>query len=73
MQHRQLRNRVARIERRHLEAAFDPYDLRQCFMRSLREIKMPEEEAVPLVDFLCSMPRREARAWLQAEIERLRG
>ena len=45
MQHRQLRNRVARIERRRLQAAFDPYDLRQCFMRSLREIKMPEEEA----------------------------
>ena len=55
-----------------MEAAFDPDDLRQCFMRSLRKITMPEEEAVALVDFLCSMPRREAGAWLQAEIERLR-
>jgi hypothetical protein len=69
MRHRQHRNRVARIERRQAEAAFDPDDFQQCFMRSLRGSGMPEERVVAL----CSVPRREARAWVQVEIERLQG
>ncbi len=64
---------MARIERRRVEAAYDPYDLRQCVMRTLRGGGMPEEEAVAFVDFLCSMPLPEARAWLEAQIERSQG
>jgi hypothetical protein len=69
MAHRQLRNRLARIQRRQADAAYNPNDLRQAWLRTLEE-SLPHDDAVMVVDFLCSMPRDQARAWLQAQIER---
>jgi len=69
MAYRQLRNRVTRIERRQADAAYNPSDLRQGLLRTLHG-RLPRDEAVAFADFLCSMPRDQARAWLVAEIER---
>lgn len=70
MKHRHLSKRIARIERRRVEAAYDPYDRRQVLMRIVAGSLSPEA-AASLVDRLLAMPRPEARALLQAQLDRM--
>ena len=67
--HRQLRQRLARIECQQSRLPDDPAILRQRMISTVQET-LPLDEAVALVDDLLAMPYPDARALIMAEIER---
>ena len=67
--HRQLRQRLARIECQQSRLPDDPAILRQRMISTVRR-SMPENEAVELVNALIAMPPTEARKLIQAELDR---
>ena len=66
--HRHLRQRLARIECQQSRLPDDPESLRQAMIRTVQR-SLPLDEATSFVNDLLAMPRPEARAWLQAQIE----
>jgi hypothetical protein len=67
--HRQLRQRLARIEGQQSRLPDDPESLRLRMIRTVQET-LPLDEATAFVNDLLAMPFAEARAVLIAEIER---
>ena len=67
--HRQLRQRLDRIECQQSRLPDDPESLRQRMIHTVRGA-LPENEAVELAYALCTMPPCEARKLVQAEIDR---
>ena len=67
--HRQLRQRLARIERQQPRLPDDPESLRQRMIRTVQR-SLPLDEPTSFVNDLLAMPFGEARALIIAEIER---
>ena len=67
--HRQLRQRLARIEGQQSRRPGDPQSLRQAMIRTVQKT-MPLHEATAFIDDLLAMPYPDARALIMAEIER---
>jgi hypothetical protein len=67
--HRQLRQRLARIEGQQSRLPADPESLRQAMIRTVQKT-MPLDEATEFIDDLLAMPYPDARALIIAEIER---
>ena len=69
MAHRQLRQRLARIERQQPRLPDDPESLRQRMIHTVLR-SLPLDEATSFVNDLLAMPFGEARALIMAEIAR---
>ena len=67
--HRQLRQRLARIESQQSRLPNDPAILRQAMIRTVQKT-LPLDEATAFVNDLLAMPYPDARALIMAEIER---
>ena len=67
--HRQLRQRLARIEGEQCRLPDDPESLRQAMIRTVQKT-LPLDEATAFIDDLLAMPYPDARALIMAEIER---